>query len=100
MSTATDIPRLKARYNEQIRDQLKADLGLGNIMEVPRLEKIVINMGVGGAVSQASLLENAVKDLTLIAGQKPQITRQGHPPGRSHVGVPRSPDRPGDPPHP
>ena len=75
MSTATDIPRLKARYNEQIRDQLKADLGLGNIMEVPRLEKIVINMGVGGAVSQASLLENAVKDLTLIAGQKPQITR-------------------------
>ena len=75
MTTATEIPRLKARYNEQIRGQLKADLGLGNIMEVPRLEKIVINMGVGGAVAQASLLENAVKDLTLIAGQKPQITR-------------------------
>ena len=69
MTTATEIPRLKARYNDQIRDQLKADLELGNIMEVPRLEKIVLNMGVGGAVAQASLLEHAVKDLTLIAGQ-------------------------------
>jgi large subunit ribosomal protein L5 len=68
-------PASRRGTTNEIRDQLKADLGLGNIMEVPRLEKIVINMGVGGAVSQASLLENAVKDLTLIAGQKPQITR-------------------------
>ena len=75
MTTATEIPRLKVRYNEQIRDQLKESLALGNIMEVPRLEKIVINMGVGGAVAQASLLENAVRDLTAIAGQKPQVTR-------------------------
>ena len=70
-----EIPRLKTKYNDEIRDQLQAALGLGNVMEVPRLEKIVVNMGVGGAVGQASLLENAVKDLTLITGQKPLITR-------------------------
>jgi large subunit ribosomal protein L5 len=70
-----EIPRLKAKYNDEIRDQLQEALGLGNVMQVPRLEKIVVNMGVGGAVGQASLLENAVKDLTLITGQKPLITR-------------------------
>jgi len=70
-----EIPRLKAKYNDEIRDQLQAALGLGNVMEVPRLEKIVVNMGVGGAVGQASLLEHAVTDLTLITGQKPLITR-------------------------
>jgi large subunit ribosomal protein L5 len=75
-STETiEIPRLKAKYNAEIRDQLQAALGLGNVMEVPRLEKIVVNMGVGGAVGQASLLEHAVTDLTLITGQKPLITR-------------------------
>ncbi len=70
-----DVPRLKKRYNDQIRDQLKADLGLGNVMEVPRLEKIVVNIGVGEAVGQSSLLDHAVTDLTIIAGQKPLITR-------------------------
>jgi large subunit ribosomal protein L5 len=70
-----EIPRLKKRYNDQIRDQLKADLGLGNVMEVPRLEKIVVNMGVGEAVGQSSLLDHAVADLTIIAGQKPLVTR-------------------------
>ena len=75
MSDTIEIPRLKTKYNAEIRDQLKADLGLGNIMEVPRLEKIVVNMGVGGAVAQASLLEHAVKDLGLITGQKPLITK-------------------------
>ena len=70
-----EIPRLKVKYNDEIRDQLQEALGLGNVMQVPRLEKIVVNMGVGGAVGQASLLENAVKDLTLITGQKPLITR-------------------------
>ena len=75
-STETiEIPRLKAKYNDEIRDQLQEALGLGNVMQVPRLEKIVVNMGVGGAVAQASLLENAVKDLTLITGQKPLVTR-------------------------
>ncbi len=78
MSTATEttpIPRLRARYDDEIRDALKEQLGLGNLMQVPRLDKIVINMGVGAAVGQPSLLEGAVKDLTRIAGQKPIITR-------------------------
>lgn len=74
-ATTTEAPRLKVRYDSKIRAQLKDSLELGNIMEVPRLEKIVINMGVGDAVAQGSLLENAVKDLTLIAGQKPVVTR-------------------------
>ena len=69
------VPRLKSRYDSTLRDQLKGDLELGNVMQVPRLEKIVINMGVGAATGQASLLEGAVRDLTTIAGQKPVITR-------------------------
>ncbi|MEI2698677.1 MAG: 50S ribosomal protein L5 [Microthrixaceae bacterium] len=74
MSTTT-VPRLKAKYNEEIRDRLKADLELGNIMEVPRLEKIVVNVGVGAAVDNKGLLEKVVTDLTVIAGQKPVITK-------------------------
>jgi large subunit ribosomal protein L5 len=70
-----DKPRLKAKYDDEIRDRLKETLGLANVMEVPRLEKIVINMGVGRATQQPSLLENAIKDLTLISGQKPLTTR-------------------------
>lgn len=74
MSTTTK-PRLQERYNSEIREQLKTQLGLDNVMQVPRFEKIVINMGVGRATQQASLLENAVIDLTTIAGQKPAVTR-------------------------
>ena len=74
-TTTKELPRLKARYNDVLRTQLKESLGLGNIMEVPRLEKIVVNMGVGRATQQASLLEGAVVDLTLITGQKPLVTR-------------------------
>jgi len=69
------VPRLKVRYHETLRDQLKSELQLSNVMQVPRLEKVVINMGVGAATAQASLLEGAVRDLTTIAGQKPVITR-------------------------
>jgi large subunit ribosomal protein L5 len=68
-------PRLRVLYDTQLRDQLKESLGLGNVMEVPRFEKIVINMGVGGAVAQASLLEGAQRDLEQITGQKPIVTR-------------------------
>ena len=74
-ATATPVPRLKARYDDEIRAALKDQLGLANVMQVPRLEKIVINMGVGAAVGQPSLLEGAVKDLTTIAGQKPVVTK-------------------------
>ena len=70
-----EVPRLKRRYNEEIRAALKESLGLANIMEVPRLEKIVVNMGVGRATQQASLLDGAVGDLTVITGQKPLVTR-------------------------
>jgi len=76
MAVATpDIPRLKARYDGEIRLQLQEQLGLSNIMQVPRFEKIVINMGVGRATQQASLLEGAVADLSLITGQKPLVTK-------------------------
>ncbi len=68
-------PRLKERYDTSTRGELQAQLGLSNIMEVPRLEKIVINMGVGKATQQPSLIEGAVKDLEVISGQKPVVTR-------------------------
>jgi large subunit ribosomal protein L5 len=74
-NVAAPPPRLKARYDSEIRPRLLGELELTNIMQVPRLEKIVVNMGVGKATQQASLLDGAVKDLTLITGQKPLITK-------------------------
>ena len=68
-------PRLKQLYNDQIRDQLKADLELSNIMQVPRMEKIVVNIGVGEALLNSKHLESAMNDLATIAGQKPIATR-------------------------
>jgi len=82
MSTATETstetssaPRLKQKYNDEVKGALKDALGLANVMQVPRFEKIVINMGVGRATQQPSLLEGAVKDLTRISGQKPVVTK-------------------------
>jgi len=74
-TNAQVVPRLKQRYVDEVRGGLKESLGLGNIMEVPRLEKIVLNMGVGVAVQQANLLDAAVRDLEIIAGQKPIVTK-------------------------
>jgi large subunit ribosomal protein L5 len=74
-TSAPARPRLKERYLTEVRDSLKEGLGLGNVMEVPRLEKIVINMGVGRATQQASLIEGAQRDLETITGQKPIVTR-------------------------
>jgi large subunit ribosomal protein L5 len=68
-------PRLRARYDDEVKAQLKESLGLANPMEVPRLQKIVINVGVGKATQQASLLEGAVADLRVITGQKPLVTK-------------------------
>jgi large subunit ribosomal protein L5 len=68
-------PRLRTRYDEQVKTQLKEQLGLSNPMEVPRLTKIVVNCGVGKATQQASLLEGAVADLRIITGQKPLVTK-------------------------
>jgi large subunit ribosomal protein L5 len=68
-------PRLKIRYDTEVRSRLKEELGLANVMEVPRFEKIVINMGVGKATQTPSLLEGALRDLEQIAGQKPVVTK-------------------------
>jgi large subunit ribosomal protein L5 len=73
--TSTYTPRLKEHYRSEVRDRLKSELELGNIMEVPRPVKIVVNMGVGEAPKDAKLLDGAVKDLTTITGQKPAIRR-------------------------
>ncbi len=68
-------PRMKVLYNSEIRDRLKEELQLGNVMQVPRMEKIVINIGVGEALLNSKNLESAVNELTIIAGQKPVITK-------------------------
>lgn len=68
-------PRLRARFDGEVRAQLREQLGLPNVMMVPKLHKIVLNMGVGDAVGQPGLLDGAVADLTVISGQKPVITR-------------------------
>lgn len=67
--------RLAERYANEVRSQLQADLGLTNSAEVPRLVKIVVNMGVGEATQQSKLLDGALADLSTITGQKPLVTR-------------------------
>lgn len=75
MATDSYSPRLKERYRSEIIAKLKDELGLANVMDVPKPVKIVVNMGVGDAPKDAKLLDGAVKDLTLITGQKPAIRR-------------------------
>ncbi len=69
------VPRLKEQYRAELIDQLKTELSLGNVMEVPRPIKVVVNMGVGDAAKDAKLLDGAIKDLTVITGQKPMVRR-------------------------
>jgi large subunit ribosomal protein L5 len=69
------MARLKAFYQEKVVPQLKADLGLANVMEVPRITKIVLNMGVGEAAKDKKVLEHAIRDLESIAGQKAIVTK-------------------------
>ena len=113
-ANAAYVPRLKTQYVNEIRTQLKESLALPNVMMVPRMEKIVLNMGVGQALTQPKLIEGAVADLTLISGQKPVVTRakksiagfklrQGNAIGamvtlrrRPHVGILRPAREPGD----
>ena len=66
---------LKERYKSEIAPQLKEELGLDNVMEVPRITKITLNMGVGEAVGDKKVMENAVADMEKIAGQKPVVTK-------------------------
>jgi large subunit ribosomal protein L5 len=68
-------PRLKERFNQEIRTRLQQELGFANPNQVPRLEKVVVNMGVGDALKDGRMLEAAVDDLTIITGQKPVITK-------------------------
>ncbi|MDX6326573.1 MAG: large subunit ribosomal protein [Nocardioidaceae bacterium] len=68
-------PRLKQRYRDEIKSALHQQFGYPNVMQVPGLTKIVVNMGVGEAARDSKLIEGAVRDLTLITGQKPQVTR-------------------------
>jgi len=74
-ATTAERPRLRTRYDSEIKAQLQQELGLSNVMQVPRVEKIVVNMGVGRATQQRSLLDGAVTDLTTITGQKPSVRR-------------------------
>ena len=74
-TAAKERPRLKVRFEEEIRARLQRELGCSNVMQVPRLEKIVINCGVGRATQQQSLLDGAVRDLQAITGQRPVVTK-------------------------
>jgi len=68
-------PRLKERYQSEIAPALREEFGFANVMQVPGLTKIVVNMGVGEAARDAKLIEGAVRDLTIITGQKPAVAR-------------------------
>ncbi len=74
-TTETYIPRLKDQYENEIRPRLKDELGLSSIMQVPRIEKITLNMGVGEAKTDAKQLDAAMDELTIIAGQRPQVRK-------------------------
>ena len=69
------MANLKEKYNQELRPALKEELGLSNIMAVPKLTKVVINMGVGEAANDKKHLESALDNLTVISGQKPVVTR-------------------------
>ena len=71
----SEQPRLKTLYTEQLAPRLKDELGLANVMQIPRLEKIVVNMGVGEAVQDKKSIDSAMDELTLITGQKPKLNR-------------------------
>ena len=73
--TTIQKPRLKERYQTEIRKVLQDSLGKSNIMEVPKVSKIVVNMGVGEAVTRSAALEGAIDDLAVITGQRPMVTR-------------------------
>jgi large subunit ribosomal protein L5 len=76
MTTAEKVqPRLKQRYVNEIRDSLLKEFGYGNVMQIPTVTKVVVNMGVGEAARDAKLINGAVNDLALITGQRPEIRK-------------------------
>ena len=74
-ATETYVPRLRQVYDAEIRDALKAELGLATVMQVPKVSKITLNMGVGDAKTDAKALDSAIEELTIIAGQRAQVRR-------------------------
>ncbi len=74
-TTTTEIPRLKARYRAEIIPKLREDFAYPNIMQVPGLVKIVVNMGVGDAAKDSKLIDGAIRDLATVTGQKPSVTK-------------------------
>src|SRR5438309_2987112 len=75
MAESTYVPRFKARYRDELAAALKDELGFTNLMQVPRLEKIVLNMGIGDAIKDGRMLDAALDDLATITGQKAAVTR-------------------------
>src|ERR671931_2225500 len=75
MTAATTAPRLKTRYREEIIGKLRDEFKYENVMQIPGLVKIVVNMGVGDAARDSKLIEGAIRDLTTITGQKPAVTK-------------------------
>lgn len=78
MSTTTtdhNVPRLKQRYRDEIVAALREQFAFGNVMQVPTVTKVVVNMGVGDAAKDAKLIEGAIRDLSSITGQRPQVTK-------------------------
>jgi large subunit ribosomal protein L5 len=74
-TTTADMPRLKQRYRDEIAPALREQLGLGNVMQIPRFEKVVLNVGLGEAINDSKALDGAMADLAAITGQKPRINR-------------------------
>jgi len=74
-TSLTQQPRLKARYASEIKPALKSKFGYKNVMQIPTITKVIVNMGVGEAARDSKLIEGAIKDLTVITGQKPQVTK-------------------------
>ena len=75
MADTATKPRLKARYQDEIKGSLREQFGFENVMQIPGVVKVVVNMGVGDAAKDSKLIEGAVRDLTAITGQKPVVTK-------------------------
>ena len=74
-TASATTPRLKARYAAEIKPALQSKFGYKNVMQIPTITKVIVNMGVGEAARDSKLIEGAIKDLTIITGQKPQVTK-------------------------
>src|SRR4051812_11237717 len=74
-TTEKILPRLKARYREEITAELQKQFNYANVMQIPGVVKVVVNMGVGDAARDGKLIEGAVRDLSIITGQRPEVRR-------------------------